>query len=71
MFEVNEYPQEIAEALYSKVVDMDYADHAESANAEISQLTVAIYDVMCIAKNEYNDDYWRTLYRALEKLVDM
>lgn len=71
MFGVNEYPQEIAEALYCKVVDMDYSDHVESINEEISQLTEAIYDIMVIAQNEYNRDYWRTLYRALEKLVDM
>ena len=36
----------------------------------IGALTDAVYQLKAIAQNEYNRDYWRVLYNALDMIVD-
>lgn len=36
----------------------------------IEALTDAIYQLKAMAQNEYNNDYWRVLYNALDMIAD-
>lgn len=61
-------PGEIAEYLYELSEDMDAQDYVEEKEREIAELENALYDIKAIAQNEYNKDYWRTLWNALQNL---
>lgn len=68
-FNVEVYPQEIAKKLYELTKDMDYMDYEEEKEQIMADLESALYDLMAIAQNEKNFDYFRTMYRTLERLV--
>lgn len=59
---------EIANILYNKNLDMDGLDYIENKEQEITQLENALYQVKAYAENEYNQDYWRTFWNALQTL---
>lgn len=59
---------EIANILYNKNLDMDGLDYTENKEQEITQLENALYQVKAYAENEYNQDYWRTFWNALQTL---
>lgn len=67
-FEVEKYPQEIAEALYEQAKDMDYMDYEDEKELVLADLENALYDLKAICENEHNKDYFRTLYRILERI---
>ena len=62
------YPEEIAKTLYDLSADMDAQDYKEQKEEELRDLTNALYDLKAICENEHNQDYWRTLWKALEML---
>lgn len=63
-----ESTEETAEKIYDYSKDMDYNDYEteEEKYNTIKQLEEALYNLKIIAGNEYNKDYWRTLYNALQ-----
>lgn len=65
---IEKYPGEIAETLYNLSADMDAQDYEEQKEEELKDLTNALYDLKSICENEYNHDYYRTLWKALERL---
>lgn len=67
---IYEEPRAIAEKLYELNCDMDYRDYSPTKDIEINELTKAICDIKIRAKDEDDEYYWITLYRALERLVD-
>lgn len=67
-FEVERYPQEIAEALYEQAKDMDYIDYEDEKELVITDLENALYDLKAICENEHNKECYRTLYRILERI---
>lgn len=60
--------EEIAERIIELSKDMDFADYEETEEEERKELESALYNIKTIAENEYNKDYWRTLYNALQKI---
>ena len=56
---------EIAENLYNYGTDMDGNDYDDNKDQTVKELEAALYNIKCIAQNEYNNDYWRTLLEAL------
>ena len=62
------YPEEIAKTLYNLSADIDAQDYEEQKEEELKDLTNALYDLKAICENEHNQDYWRTLWKALEML---
>lgn len=60
--------QEIAERIYELSSDMDFEDYKEEKRKEIIELENAIYYIKTIAQNEYNNDFFRTFYNALQKI---
>lgn len=70
MFTVNNYPEDIASAIYTLCSDADCSDYIENKEATINQLTDAIAHIKAFCENDYNSDYWRTLYNALDVLAD-
>lgn len=62
------FPREIAETLYNLSADMDAQDYKEEKEQELKDLTNALYDLKAICSSEYNHDYYRTLWKALERL---
>ena len=67
-FEVEKYPQEIAEALYEQAKDMDYMDYEDEKEQVLADLENALYDLKAICENEYNKKCYRTLYKILERI---
>jgi phosphoribosyl-ATP pyrophosphohydrolase len=67
-FEIEKHPQEIADKLYEMQKDMNFADYEEEKEKIVKELTDCLYVLMANAQNEYNMDYWRTLYRVLENI---
>jgi len=67
-FEVEKYPQEIAEALYEQAKDMDYMDYEDEKELVIADLENALYDLKAICENEHNKECYRTLYKILERI---
>ena len=65
-FKIEKYPQDIAETLIE-------LSHLNDGNIAIDQirndLICALYDIKATCENEYNHDYWKTLYRTLEAVV--
>lgn len=60
--------QEIALKIYELSKDMDFSDYEEEKEKEISEIEQCLYHLKTIAKNEHNQDYFRTFYNALQKL---
>lgn len=66
-FKVESYPCEIAEKLMELSKDMDFLDYEDNEKIK-NELENALYYIKTIAENEYNKEYFRTLYRILENL---
>lgn len=60
--------REIAEILFENAKDMDFADYEDDKEQIINDLENAIYYLETIAKNEYNQEYFRTFYNVLQCL---
>lgn len=60
--------EELALILYENSKDMDFMDYEETKEQTLSKLQEALYQIEAIAKNEYNKDYWRTFWNALQSL---
>lgn len=60
------YPVEIAESLLRS--SMDLTD--EEFKSLRSALEDALYQLMAMAQNEYNHDFWRVLWNVLQNLMD-
>lgn len=60
--------REIAEILFENAKDMDFADYEDDKEQIINDLENAIYYLKTIAKNEYNQEYFRTFYNVLQCL---
>lgn len=58
-----EHPEDIAQAL-CKVTGV-------TGEAEIKDCTDALYQLLAIAQNEYNSDFYRTFYAVLSKLMEV
>lgn len=67
-FEVEKYPQEIAEQLYELSKDMDYIDYEFEKEEVIAELEKALYYLKTIAQNEHNQECFKILYRILERI---
>ena len=65
---IEKSPQEIALALYENIKDMDYMDYEEEKESVLNDLENALYYLKAVASNEHNADYFRTFYKALERL---
>lgn len=62
-FEVEKYPQEIAEALYEQAKDMDYMDYEDTKEEDIAQITRALNKL-----ESSRDEDLKALYKLLEML---
>ena len=60
--------EEIAQILYNYAEDMDYLDYKETREQTENELINALEQIKTIAKNEYNSNYWRTFWNALQYL---
>lgn len=60
------YPQDIASALLRSTMDLS----DEEFYSLRKDLENALYDVMAIAQNEYNHDYWRVLWNVLQNWAE-
>ena len=60
--------QELANNIYENIKDMDYMDYEESKEATVAELENVLYQLKAIAQNDYNQDYWRTFWNALQLL---
>ena len=59
---------EIIERIVELSKDMDFADYEETEEEERKQLEDALYQLKALAQNEYNFEYWRTLWNALQRI---
>lgn len=57
-------PGEIAERLCS----LGYSEWSQNMQSECEE---ALYQLKAIAENEYNSDYWRTLWNTLQRLCEV
>ena len=62
-FEIEKYPQEIAEALYEQAKDMDYMDYEDTKEEDIAQITRALNKL-----ESSRDEDLKALYKLLEML---
>lgn len=67
--------EEIAQILYNYAENMDYLDYEETILMKLldreqteNELINALEQIKTIAKNEYNNNYWRTFWNALQHL---
>lgn len=67
-FNIEKYPQEIADRLYELQKDFDWADYEEEKEEILDDLENAIYYLKSICENEYNNNYFRTFYKVLENI---
>lgn len=58
--------EEVANRIYELCEDMDYMDYEDTKEQDIGDLSEAIYQLKAMAQNEYNADYWRILWNALQ-----
>lgn len=61
-FEIKVDPLDIMERLVKET-----GEESEDVKRDLID---ALYDVMAMAQNPHNKDYWRTLYRVLEKFTE-
>lgn len=59
---------ELANEIYENIKDMDFMDYEDEKEETIAELENVLYDLKAIAQNEYNKDYWRILWNALQLL---
>lgn len=59
----NYYPDEITSAICEKI--------GETNPAKKSDIENAVYNLKAICENEYNSDFYRVFYKALEKLTEV
>lgn len=52
------------------IMEMFVKTAAEESEEVKRDLTDALVHIMALAQNPYNQDYWRTLYRVLEKFTE-
>ena len=64
---VEKCPQSIAINLYNLAKDMDFEDYDDEEQI-IVDLENAMYWLKATAENKYNQEFFRTLYRILERL---
>ena len=57
------YPAEITNAICKKIGEAD--------KAKITDIIDAVYQLKTLCENEYNSDYYRTFYKALEELTEV
>lgn len=67
-FEIEKFPDEIANKLFELAKDMDFQDYEEEKKQILSDLENALYYLKAIAENPYNNEYFRTFYRILENI---
>lgn len=60
--------EEIATGLYENMTDMDSYDYEEEKKQILSDIENALYNIKAIAQNDYNQNYWRTFWNALQLL---
>ena len=60
--------EKIAQTLYNYAEDMNYLDYEETREQTENELIKEIEQIKTIAKNEYNSNYWRTFWNALQYL---
>ena len=62
---------EYADDIAAHLLALAFPDAEDAENLpEFKQMENAIYDLYCTAQNPYNADYFRTLYRMLEKITE-
>lgn len=59
------YPVEIAESFLRSSMDLTDKEFKPLRSA----LEDALYQLMAMAQNEYNHDYWRVLWNVLQNLM--
>lgn len=59
--------EELALTLYNNAMDMNFMDYEDTKEQTLNELQEALYQIEAIAKNEYNKDYWRTFWNALQR----
>lgn len=67
-FEIEKFPDEIANKLFELSKDMDFLDYEEEKKQILSDLENVLYYLKAVAENPYNAEYFRTLYRILENI---
>ena len=60
--------EEIAGRLIEFSKDMDFADYAENEEQIKNDLINSLCQLRTMAQNEYNSNYWRTLYEVLQRI---
>ena len=67
------HPVDVAQAIKWAADDStnESVFKGEDADQILKELEDAIYWVKAAADNEYNPDYWRTLYTALSAIADL
>ena len=60
--------EEIADKLYEMAKDMDYMDYEEEEEQIKADIENALYNLKAIAQNEYNFDYYKTLWNILQRI---
>ena len=60
------YPKDISLALYALT-----GGPASEAYENVQRIAPALYNLMAISENEYNDDSYRHLWDCLQKIADM
>ena len=59
---------EIIERIIELSKDQDFNDYKETEEEERKQLENALYQLKALAQNEYNFEYWRTFWNALQRI---
>lgn len=67
-YRIEKYPDEIATRIYELSNDIDFQDYEEQKEEELKELEQAIYYLKAICENDLNNDYFRTFYKALERI---
>ena len=65
-FKAEYYPDDIAEAL-CRLAGEDFPEDYDSRNE--SPYSEALYHLMAICENKYNNEYYRSFYRLLERVT--
>ena len=60
--------EEVAHNLYESMKDMDYMDYEDTKEETINQIIDVLYHLKTVAQNEYNQDYFRTLWNCLQQI---
>jgi hypothetical protein len=71
MFKINYYPDDIASVLYKLSSDIDIQDYSENKEHEIRDLQECLYQLLAIAQNKYNSEFYRTFWNCLERITSI